>query len=1501
MIKAHSNGINVILGDEMGLGKTLQTISFLGWLKFVQNCPGPYLIVVPLSVLSNWSNEFKRFLPAMRVLKLHSSDAKEKDRIRKELVHNVHSEYDVVITTYEVLKSAELSRTLVTVIYWKYIIFDEGHVIKNECTVIAETVRRMHFESSMLLTGTPLQNDLHELWSLLNFLHPDIFKCSTKFDECFNINSNSSGNQSSGSSSAVTTSATKKTKIDYNLLLKVHAMLKSFMLRRIKADVEKSLPPKIEKKILCPLTPIQTFWYKRFLLRESALLIQLEKEAATAVTATATSNTVTTSSSTSAKNKNSMGVVKEENQRNNTAATSATATGTISTAAAESRWKRLRSIYIQLRKVCNHPFLFEEADEHPEYTDESIITASGKLLILDKLLHKLKQRGHRVVIFSQYTRVLDIIGDYLSYREYEFCRLDGSTNRVQRQISINMFNSNNSPYFAFIMTTRAGGLGVNLQTADTVILYDSDWNPQADMQAMARVHRIGQKKVVHVYRLVAGGTVEERIVQRAEKKLFLDQMVNRDSLKQQPQSSSSINNNTSSSSANVDVNVEEVEEDDEEGDVDKMGADQLLAELRFGADEICNSAATQLTDADIEELVSRQTGLVITSTTAATSKNKNKNTTSSASASTSAVTTTSKSVNILANQKLTAKDYAPENQQVVDTRSFQGVFYHKYSGGGGATVAAPPVDVTEETSGRKTTGRNRKNRLVKVKDDFGVEHDVMVDNLYDLQHGESSVFDKELKGRQQQSQGNRKLAQVAGVDYTNEEFCLKCWDGGNIVCCDKCPTSFHDKCVAPEYRIAKNKVTYRIFGNTWMCPHHRCMQCHRNASAVGGLLFRCSECDHCYCEDHLPVDSVINGRCFRLETTGYILPKQACYIYCSDQCATFAESYVVNKKNKIQFQTPQQLLKAATSSSSSSSSSTANNNDQEEEDDENEGEEYTVNEPMIDRSNTTTTAMMTMDPTPRSDTTCESTSITTFTSMFLSASTGVTTEAEPGDGGADEKDPVRRQNKLIAELLMHDLPVYLSYDRCHKCHSFHEYDKCPVHFLDDHLCHAFPEPAVGSVTADSKAHVLVCLFKLLYQLNDDNDEEDVNIESNKSTATNRAGISRRRQVFGLEVTSSSMKSFNKFMTTCTVLNLGTVVLELLRLNQIVLKRGTGEGPGGAGGGRFEKNSLYIDIHPDHLSYEADRFKVYEAECRNLQQLQRQQEAMLQKEKDQARDEQNKVSRIEITKVNESRDHILAALSSPQPRFIYSKAPVSTAAAVLDSNSNSHVTKRLIQVGYYGSIPFTMRRQELCEYLLDKTHVQLPFTYPVAEEHVIKALSMLFGKKQADKKPLGWNIIGNAHIKLKQQETNYLVTLKRPLKDFTHRVQTDEAVVSELVALYMEPVMTSASSTWLTAEWPGVPVRKRWITALQFLDQCFVHNLVSHPEKAVLFYTNIPPVHQRGADIPLLAYVPTLLQHCQDCFQSTGLMVFSSFLYHRRVFSINKTSASNGRGGYLKFL
>ena len=300
----------------------------------------------------------------------------------------------------------------------------------------------------MLITGTPLQNNLHELWALLNFLLPDVFGDSEAFDNWF-----------SGQDRDQDT-----------VVQQLHRVLRPFLLRRVKNDVEKSLLPKKEVNVYLGMSDMQVKWYQKILEKDIDAV-------------------------------NGAGGKRESKTR-------------------------LLNIVMQLRKCCNHPYLFEGAEPGPPYTtDEHLIDNSGKMMVLDKLLKRLKSQGSRVLIFSQMSRLLDILEDYCVFREYNYCRIDGSTAHEDRIAAIDEYNKPDSEKFVFLLTTRAGGLGINLTSADIVILYDSDWNPQADLQAMDRAHRIGQTKQVVVYRFVTDNAIEEKVLERAAQKLRLDQLV----------------------------------------------------------------------------------------------------------------------------------------------------------------------------------------------------------------------------------------------------------------------------------------------------------------------------------------------------------------------------------------------------------------------------------------------------------------------------------------------------------------------------------------------------------------------------------------------------------------------------------------------------------------------------------------------------------------------------------------------------------------------------------------------------------------------------------------------------------------------------------------------------------------------------------------------------------------------------------------------------------------
>ncbi|KAM5255247.1 SWI/SNF-related matrix-associated actin-dependent regulator of chromatin subfamily A containing DEAD/H box 1 isoform 2-T2 [Ctenodactylus gundi] len=481
----HKHGLNGILADEMGLGKTIQAIAFLAHL-YQEGSKGPHLIVVPASTIDNWLREVNLWCPTLNVLCYYGSQEE-----RKQIRYNIHSkyeEYNVIVTTSD-------DRGLFRRLKLNYAIFDEGHMLKNMGSIRYQHLMTINANNRLLLTGTPVQNNLLELMSLLNFVMPHMFSSSTgEIRRMF---------------SSKTKPADEQSIYEKERIAHAKQIIKPFILRRVKEEVLKQLPPKKDQIELCTMSEKQEQLYLNLFNRLKKSINNLEK------------NT------------------------------------------------EMCNVMMQLRKMANHPLLhrqyytaeklkemsqlmlkepthceanpdliFEDMEVMTDFElhvlckqyrhinsfqlDMDLILDSGKFRALGCILSDLKQKGHRVVLFSQFTMMLDILEVLLKHHQHRYLRLDGKTQISERIHLIDEFNTD-MDIFVFLLSTKAGGLGINLTSANVVILHDIDCNPYNDKQAEDRCHRVGQTKEVLVIKLISQGTIEESMLKINQQKLKLEQ------------------------------------------------------------------------------------------------------------------------------------------------------------------------------------------------------------------------------------------------------------------------------------------------------------------------------------------------------------------------------------------------------------------------------------------------------------------------------------------------------------------------------------------------------------------------------------------------------------------------------------------------------------------------------------------------------------------------------------------------------------------------------------------------------------------------------------------------------------------------------------------------------------------------------------------------------------------------------------------------------------------
>ncbi|PYH42821.1 putative nucleosome remodeling complex ATPase subunit (Snf2h) [Aspergillus saccharolyticus JOP 1030-1] len=481
------NGVGGILADEMGLGKTLQTLALFAHVRETEQAscanPAPFLVVSPLSVLETWIAEIEKWTPGLTPVKFHGP--RDQRAEVKKLFSKTHGKEGcfkedvrstVLITCYETLMSETMWFRKVAI--WKYVVLDEGHRIKDNTSKRAQSIGKLRAEYKLILTGTPIQNNLGEVWSLLHWLFPEVFTPSSSklFHDAFSLNAG---------------------RFDAAFSTHIKAFLNLIMLRRLKdsPEVGINLPPKQVVTLAVPLSNLQHALYMKVLTgRDEAH----SDEPASTLTFTSDQH----------------GWPVEPNLDPSKPVT-------------DNRWRISDNILMELRKCSIHPWLL---DKNREVDDSgSLLSCSGKLLALSKLVqHFVFTAKKKVVIFSCFVKALNLCEEMLETLQrgdlFEYVRLDGNTSRAWRRLCVHLFN-NLPQYRVFLVSIRAGGEGLSMIGSSVVIFLDEDWNPQVMRQAESRVHRIGQTQPVTIFRLISKGTLEEQMSRRLLKKAYLSSKI----------------------------------------------------------------------------------------------------------------------------------------------------------------------------------------------------------------------------------------------------------------------------------------------------------------------------------------------------------------------------------------------------------------------------------------------------------------------------------------------------------------------------------------------------------------------------------------------------------------------------------------------------------------------------------------------------------------------------------------------------------------------------------------------------------------------------------------------------------------------------------------------------------------------------------------------------------------------------------------------------------------
>ena len=707
------------------------------------------------------------------------------------------------------------------------VILDEGHKIKSDLTLISKALQGLGAEHRLILTGTPLQNNLQELWALLHWLFPDVFteRTSELFKTSFNLT---------------------KGQVDTDTMAHARQLLEIVMLRRMKNSpgVNLGLPPKTEVLLYAPLTPMQKFWYLRLLTRADQGLLDSIFKGAADKEATSLEETKAQDETFASLEK----LEKEAEAGSEEAMTKWQESKNIMVQAMErekedqsksTAWRKLMNIVMQLRKCCNHPYTLPNAGPDPYYIGEHIIHASAKFIILDKILSELVVKQKRkILIFSGFTRLLDCAEDLLALRgdygrKFKYTRLDGSTCRARRNLGIRMFNKEGTEYRVMLISTRAGGLGINLATASDLVMMDQDWNPQVMLQAEARSHRIGQTKPVTVYKLCTQGTVEEQMMGRIQKKLYLSAKVT-ETMRDLHFSETPKENKRDSMPG----------EKGADGEMPQLGTNELISLVRRGAQTLAHP------ELDVNEMLSWDWNTML---------QRCKDQPADVS-----VAKDSGSKHSSKEEEEDEKTWLAQAEQV-QSRVFEGKKHKKSALENNSTIA-------QEWS--RESRRVGKNTTVMI-DGYTVSKE-------SVGCGEWEAV-ATLAGKDPRLAEPTREKKAAVV---NQDHCQICWQGGKLILCTLCPRSYHYDCVDHDTKSrSKSKMNFS-------CPQHECVECSQKTTDAGGMLYRCRWCERAFCEDCLNFEKtdLLGETLKEYELLGFPAVAQAFYI----KCHACADDHIVN-------------------------------------------------------------------------------------------------------------------------------------------------------------------------------------------------------------------------------------------------------------------------------------------------------------------------------------------------------------------------------------------------------------------------------------------------------------------------------------------------------------------------------------------------------------------------------------------------------------------------------